>query len=63
MTEENTPVTTTIAESQNFTVWKAEEPDGELTYHLELGSTTLHFFREEWIEFLELMGLVQEDQS
>ena len=29
-------------------------PDGETTYHLELNNVTLHFFREEWDEFLEL---------
>ena len=58
MTEENTPVTETIAESQNFAVWKAVEPDGEVTYHLELGSTTLHFFQEEWVEFIELLKIV-----
>ena len=35
--------------------WKAEEPDGEVTYHLELNNITLHFFTEEWEEFLELV--------
>ena len=46
--------TTTIAETQNYVAWKAEEPDDEVTYHLELGSVTLHFFEEEWREFVEL---------
>jgi hypothetical protein len=35
--------------------WKAQEPDGEATYHVELGQVTLHFFQEEWDELLELM--------
>jgi hypothetical protein len=43
-----------IAETSNYLAWKAEEPDGEITYHLELGSLTLHFFEEEWREFLDL---------
>jgi hypothetical protein len=43
-----------IAETSNYLAWKAEEPDGEITYHLELGSVTLHFFEEEWREFLDL---------
>ena len=33
----------------------ADEPDGETTYNMELGNVTLHFFKEEWDEFLKLM--------
>jgi hypothetical protein len=50
-----TPNTETIAETDNYLAWKAEEPDGETTYHLELNNVTLHFFTEEWEEFLELV--------
>ena len=49
------PQTEVIAETDNYLAWKAEEPDGEITYHLELNNVTLHFFREEWEEFLELV--------
>jgi hypothetical protein len=49
------PTTETIAETDNYLAWKANEPDGEVTYHLELNNVTLHFFREEWLEFLELV--------
>ncbi len=48
-----------LSESENFSLWRAEEPDGETTYHLELGTVTVHFFREEWEEFLKLMGEVK----
>jgi hypothetical protein len=48
------PATETLAETENYVVWKAEEPDGETTYHVELNNVTIHFFREEWEEFLEL---------
>jgi hypothetical protein len=48
------PTTEVIAETDSFLAWKAEEPDGETTYHLELNNVTLHFFKEEWDEFLEL---------
>ena len=48
--------TTTLAETSNYLVWKAEEPDGETTYHVELGVVTLHFFQEEWDEFRELLA-------
>ena len=49
------PETDVIAETDNYIAWRAEEPDGEVTYHLELNNVTLHFFREEWEELLELM--------
>ena len=43
-----------IAETDNYIVWEVREPDDEVTYHVELGALTLHFFREEWREFLQL---------
>lgn len=49
------PKTQTLAETENYLVWSAEEPDGEITYHMELNNVTLHFFEEEWQEFLELV--------
>ena len=49
------PRTQTIAETDNFLAWKAEEPDGETTYHVELNNVTVHFFEEEWNEFLQLV--------
>ncbi len=49
-----------LAESENFSVWRTEELEEEMTYHLELGSVTVHFFREEWDEFLSLVGEVLE---
>jgi hypothetical protein len=55
MTEKNEPKTTTLAETNNYMIWKAEEPDGETTYHIELGNLTLHFFEEEWQELAELL--------
>jgi hypothetical protein len=54
------PKTEVIAETDNFLAWKAEEPDGETTYHLELNSVTLHFFREEWQELLNLVEMLVE---
>jgi len=49
------PHTQTIAETDNFLAWTAEEPDGETTYHVELNNVTVHFFEEEWNEFLQLV--------
>ena len=56
MSENNEPKTTTLAETKNYMIWQAEEPDGETTYHVELNNVTLHFFEEEWREFLQLMS-------
>jgi hypothetical protein len=55
------PKTKTVAETASYIAWIAEEPDGETTYHLELNNLTVHFFEEEWGEFLELArALLQE---
>lgn len=47
--------TKTISETENFIIWEVEEPDGEITYHLELNNVTMHFFKEEWDEFKRLI--------
>ena len=47
--------TNLLAETQNYIVWTADEPDGETTYNVELNSVTLHFFKEEWDEFIQLV--------
>jgi len=56
MDDELEPKTTTLAETKSYMLWKAEEPDGEITYHMELNNVTLHFFEEEWQELLELLS-------
>lgn len=60
--EHEEPVTTTIAETENHLAWRADEPDGESTYHLELNNVTLHFFKEEWQEFLKLAEIVVDEE-
>lgn len=50
-----------LAETDNYMVWEVREPDGEITYHVELGAVTLHFFREEWDEFLKLIGVASSN--
>jgi hypothetical protein len=59
MNEIPEPQTEVLAETKNYLVWKAEEPDGETTYHLELGALTVHFFTEEWKEFLSLLNALK----
>lgn len=61
MTDHDMDVQTQIiAETDNmhYQVWKADEPDGETTYHLELNNVTVHFFNEEWEEFLKLVRML-----
>jgi hypothetical protein len=55
MSENLDPKVTTIAETDSYAVWSAEEPDGETTYNLELNNVTIHMFEEEYAEFLELV--------
>jgi len=55
MSKKQDPPSRALAETENYMVWEVEEPDGETAYHIELGAVTLHFFREEWAEFLQLI--------
>ena len=59
MSDEANVETTTLGETSNLIAWKAVEPDGEETFHLELGTVTVHFFAEEWQEFLELIRSIE----
>ena len=61
MNNPSDPKTRTLAETDNYLAWQAEEPDGETTYHLELNNVTLHFFAEEWVEFLTLVREISKD--
>ena len=51
--------TTTLAETENMGAWKAEEPDGETVYNLQLNNVTVHFFQEEWDEFIDLVRMLK----
>ena len=55
MSEQPEIKTTTLAETESFAAWSAEEPDGEVVYNLQLNNVTVHFFQEEWDEFIELI--------
>jgi hypothetical protein len=58
MNNSNEPKTKNLAETENYIAWQAEEPDGETTYHLEINNVTMHFFQEEWDEFLQLIRAI-----
>ena len=47
--------TETLAETDNYLLWRSQEPDGEVSYHVDLDTVTLHFYQEEWQEFVDLI--------
>ncbi len=58
------PKIETLSETENMGVYQSDDPDGETTYLLELNNVTIHFFHEEWEEFLELVrGLSKQLQK
>lgn len=61
--QEDIVPTETLAETDNYVAWLSKEPDGETIYHLELGSFTLHFFQEEWEEFIALVSVAEQRKS
>ncbi len=61
MTDKGDAANKALAETDNYMVWEVREPDGEITYHVELGAVTLHFFREEWDEFLRLIKVASSN--
>lgn len=66
MSKTNEPSTKTLAETENFSAWTADEPDEETTYYLQLGRATINFFQEEWDEFLALardLDQIQPDED
>lgn len=52
------PKTTIIAEGDDCFAYTSEEPDGEITYHLQINNVTLHFFMEEWQTTLDFLRQV-----
>jgi hypothetical protein len=47
--------TENLVVTENYAAWISHEPDGETVYHLELGAVTIHLFKEEWDEVIELV--------
>ncbi len=51
---------TILSESDNFAVIMSEDIEGEAIYNIELGSVSIHLFREEWDEFLQLLNAAND---
>lgn len=59
MDQDNDVKIKTLVETDNYSIWRADEPDEESTYHVEVNNVTIHFFKEEWEEFIELIKRLQ----
>jgi hypothetical protein len=59
MTTDKESQANVLAETDNFVIYTAEELEGETTYHVELDKVTLHFFKEEFEEFVRLVKAVK----
>jgi hypothetical protein len=55
MSDETQVFTEDVAQTENYSVWLSQEPDGETVYHVDLGMVSLNFFREEWEEVVALI--------
>lgn len=58
MKDINEPKISTLVEAEDKFFYTSEEPDGEVTYHLQINNVTLHFFLEEWQSALEFLKKV-----
>jgi hypothetical protein len=54
-------ILTAVAETENYALLVGTDADGETIYNLELGNITLHLFKEEWEELIELVEQAKED--
>lgn len=50
--------TKTLAQSENFLIWSANEPDGETTYYMQINNITVQYFMEEWEDFLRFREIL-----
>lgn len=47
--------TESLSVTENYAAWVSVDPDGEVTYHIELGTITVHLFPEEWDDIVTLI--------
>jgi len=53
-----------LVETERFVIWVSNEPDNEKVYHVELDTVTVHFFAEDWEEFIALIqGALKVDSG
>ena len=57
------PIEDTLALTESFEAWVSVDPDGDRIYHLDTGSVTLHFLKEEWDELRELFRTLEKGKK
>lgn len=50
-----------LVETENYAVLRATSEEGEVIYHVELFNFTVHFYQEEWNEFVALINEAQNE--
>ena len=48
-----------IAQTEKFGVWRSDDEEEGLLFHIELGGITMHMTSEEWDEFILLIKSTQ----
>jgi hypothetical protein len=48
-----------LSQTENFGIWRSEDEEEGLVYHIELGGITMHLDSEEWDEFIVLIKGVE----
>mgnify|MGYP001166053639 CR=1 FL=1 len=51
-------VTTTLAETDEYLAWKAEEAGDMITYFLQINNITINFYEQEWDEFMKFVKIL-----
>ena len=54
------PSTQTLAETDNFQAWRAEEPDEDGLFMLEFDNVDVWMDEEDWLEFKSLASALRK---
>ena len=54
-----------LVETENYMVYKTEDEEnsGDFIYHIEMYNMTLHFYKEEWDEFLKEYFAISDENN
>ncbi len=51
-----------LVETENYAVFRSVDDEGEVVYHVEMFNVTLHFFQDEWREFVALISEAADEE-
>ncbi len=52
-----------LSETENYMVFSTQDEEGETVYHVEVFNITLHFYQDEWDEFLALLHSIPSNND